>query len=462
MLPGDRFQSIDPATGALLVDLPCDADGRVERALASAAEGFRAWLAVTVEARAARLLVLADLLERAAPALARTAASEMGKVLAEGEAEVRKCAAGCRWAAVHGPRHLAAEARGDDLGEAGARAEVRFEPLGPVLALMPWNFPFWQVLRFAAPALLAGNTVLLKPAPSTPRCALALEGLFAEAGFPAGVLQVLLLSEAQAAAVLADARVRAVTLTGSTRAGRAVAALAGRHLKPCVLELGGSDPFVVLADADLEAAAAAGALARCQNAGQSCIAAKRFLVDAAVAGPFTEALVEALRRRRPGPPLQPGSDLGPLARRDLRDALAVQVDRSRAAGARLLLGGRVPPGPGWYYPPTLLAEAPPGAPVRGEETFGPVALVLTFRDGAEALRLANETPWGLGASLWTRDPARAAPLVAGLEAGSVFVNAITRSDPRLPFGGVKDSGWGRELGLEGLRAFTSPKTVWGA
>lgn len=451
-----RYASVDPATGRLLAEFETASRDEVERAVRAAVLAAAQARGQAPEARVPALTRLAGLLEGAVPALAQTAAREMGKVLAEGEAEVRKCAAACRWFAAHGPSLLVEEGRATEAG----RAHVRFDPLGPLLALMPWNFPYWQVVRFAVPALLAGNTVLLKHAPSTPRCALALATLFAEAGFGPGAFESLFLSEAQAAQLIADPRVRGVTLTGSTRAGREVAALAGRHLKPCVLELGGSDPFVVFADADLAAAAAAAVTARCQNAGQSCIAGKRFLVERAAYAGFAQAFVEGMQRRRLGPPCQPGTELGPLAREDLRDALARQVEDSVAAGAVALCGGRRLEGPGWYYPPTVLERVPDAAPAAREELFGPVAVLAPFGDEREAAALANATSYGLGASVWTDDPARARRMAAALEAGSVFVNGITRSDPRLPFGGVRDSGYGRELGLEGARAFTNPKTVW--
>jgi succinate-semialdehyde dehydrogenase/glutarate-semialdehyde dehydrogenase len=302
--------------------------------------------------------------------------------------------------------------------------------------------------------------VLLKHAPSTPGCAKALERLFREAGFAPGAFRSLFLSNEQAAAVIADPRVRGVTLTGSTRAGREVAALAAQALKPCVLELGGSDPFVVFADADLAEAARTAVIARCTNAGQSCISAKRFLVERRVYEPFLAGLVEGMRARKMGPPTDPGVELGPLARKDLRDALAEQVRASVAAGARVLLGGEVPDGPGWFYPATVLVDVPAGSPADKDELFGPVAVVSAFDTEEEAIAKANGTAYGLGASVWTSDNRQAERIAAALESGSVFVNGQVRSDPRLPFGGVKDSGLGRELGLEGLRAFTNVKTVW--
>ena len=451
-----RYESIDPATGITLASYPTATAAEIEAALAGAWRAFESARRREAESRAPLLRRLADLFERDAKRLARTAAEEMGKPLAQGESEALKCALGCRWTAENGPALLAPQRREGD----GREAWVRFDPLGPLLALMPWNFPFWQVLRFAAPALLAGNTVLLKHAPSTPACALALERLVREAGFEPGAFTSLFLSNAQASEVLADPRVRGVTLTGSTRAGREVAAAAGRALKPVVLELGGSDPFIVFADAPLEATVSAAVEARCQNAGQSCIAAKRILVERSIVAPFTRAFVAAMQARRVGPPGDPATQVGPLARLDLRDTLARQVAASLALGARALTGGSVLPGPGAYYPPTVLVHVPPGAPAATEELFGPVAVLSSFEGEDQAVALANATAYGLGASVWTADLDRARRLAVRIEAGSVFVNGVVKSDPRLPFGGVKDSGFGRELGPEGLRAFTNVKTVW--
>jgi succinate-semialdehyde dehydrogenase / glutarate-semialdehyde dehydrogenase len=451
-----RYETIDPATGLLSGSYPTATADEVESALVAAAAASERARRRDATERAPLLRALADLFEDEAPRLARTAAEEMGKPLAQGEAEAKKCATGCRWVADAGPALLAPERRTSD----GREAWVRYDPLGPLLALMPWNFPFWQVVRFAAPALLAGNTVLLKHASSVPECALALERLFREAGFEPGAFTSLFLDPEQAGRVIDDARIRGVSLTGSTRAGRVVAARAGAALKPCVLELGGSDPFVVFADAPLETTVAAAVQARCQNAGQSCIAAKRFFVERPLLARFRDAFAVGLAALRVGPPKEPATQVGPLAREDLRTTLAEQVAASVALGARVLVGGRVPPGPGAYYPPTLLVDVPPEAPAAREELFGPVAVLEGFEGEEQAVALANQTPYGLGASLWTADLARARRLVPRIEAGSVFVNGIVKSDPRLPFGGAKDSGLGRELGVEGLRAFTNAKTVW--
>jgi succinate-semialdehyde dehydrogenase/glutarate-semialdehyde dehydrogenase len=452
----DAYRTLDPARGELIERYPWADDAGIESALGAAAKAFLDWRRHAWMARADVLRRAAALLEARALELARIMALEMGKPLAEGEAEARKCAWVCRWYAEHGESLLAPSPAESD----GSEAWVRYEPLGPILAIMPWNFPFWQVFRFAAPALAAGNAAVLKHAPSTPRCALAIVDLLLAAGLPEGVFQTLFLSNEQAAQVIADRRVHGVTLTGSTRAGREVASAAGRALKPMVLELGGSDPFIVFADADLEEAVRVGVQSRCQNAGQSCIAAKRFLIEREIFEEFKEAFVASMAARKVGDPVAAGTEMGPLARADLREQLIRQVAAAQAAGADVLCGGIVPDGLGFYYPPTVLAGLPPDAAAAQEELFGPVATLYPFTGEAEALRLANGTVYGLGASLWTRDRERAHRLIPDLDSGSVFVNGLVKSDPRLPFGGAKDSGFGRELAAEGLRAFTNVKSVW--
>lgn len=334
------------------------------------------------------------------------------------------------------------------------------EPLGAVLGIMPWNFPFWQLFRFAAGAWMAGNVVVMKHAPNTPGCARAIVDLLTEAEAPEGMLESLFLDNDQAAKVIADRRICAVSLTGSSRAGRAVAAIAGESLKKVVLELGGSDPFIVFADADLEAAVEVAVTSRCLNNGQSCIAAKRFIVERSIADVFTEQFTQSMRSRIVGDPLERTTQIGPMARADLREALERQVNKSVAMGAKLLCGGECPEGPGFFYPPTVLIDAPATSPARCEELFGPVAMISDFEDEAQALALANETEYGLGASLWTGDDARARRLIGQIETGNVFVNGLVKSDPRLPFGGIKDSGYGRELASAGLLEFTNQKTVW--
>jgi succinate-semialdehyde dehydrogenase/glutarate-semialdehyde dehydrogenase len=451
-----RFQSINPATGAVLEAFEQTEPGALENVLARAEAAWGDWRRQSYAARAKPLREAGRLLRDRKGRYARTMALEMGKPLPQGEAEAEKCALACDYYAEHAEKLLGLEERSTE----ASRSYVRFDPLGPVLAVMPWNFPFWQVFRFAAPTIMAGNVGILKHAPNVSRCALEIEELFREAGFPAGVFQAIFVDTDVVARVIADDRVRAVTLTGSPRAGSSVAEQAGRHLKKTVLELGGSDPFIVLADADVTAAARAAAEARLVNSGQSCIAAKRFIVVDAVADQFLDCFGAELDRRRVGDPLQPGTEVGPQARIDLRISLHRQVEESVARGARLLLGGRVPDGPGAFYPPTLLTAVGPGMPAFDEETFGPVAAVIRARDEADALQLANASAYGLGASLWTQDGTRAARLAAELEAGCVFVNAIVKSDPRMPFGGIKHSGYGRELSEYGLKEFVNIKGVW--
>lgn len=450
------FDLINPATGQPLRTLPAHTPAEVERLLAGAARAQATFAQRPVAERAALLTRVAALLRAQAPALGRLMAEEMGKPLAQGIAEAQKCAWVCEHYAQHGPALLQftptpTEAR---------RSGVRLDPLGLILAIMPWNFPFWQLFRFAAPALVAGNGVLLKHAPNTLGCGDAIAALLLEAGAEPGLLTALRVDLDTTAALIADDRVAGVTLTGSTRAGRAVAALAGQHLKKCVLELGGSDPFIVLPDADLERAARVGAAARLLNSGQSCIAAKRFLVHQDVAAPFTAAFAAELARAVVGDPLDPATTVGPQAREDLRQALHAQVAQSVAAGAHLLLGGQPQPGPGSYYPPTLLSGCAEGMAAWDEETFGPVAALRTFTTVDEAVALANHRLYGLGASVWTQDEALAWALCGRLEVGSVFVNELVKSDPRLPFGGIRQSGYGRELGAEGVREWCNLKTVW--
>lgn len=450
------FQSINPATGAVLETFEETRPDELEQILARGDARAREWARAPVPERAEHLKTAARLLRERKDRYARTMALEMGKPLAQGAAEAEKCAWACEYYAEHAAAMLADVPRPSD----ATRSYIRFEPLGVVFAIMPWNFPFWQVFRFAAPALAAGNAGLLKHAPNVSRCALAIEEVFHDAGFPEGLFRAVFLSNERAAEVIADPRVRAVTLTGSDRAGSQVAAQAGRHLKKTVLELGGSDPFVVLEDADVDAAARVGAEARLINSGQSCIAAKRFLVVEAVADRFLERFTAELARRKMGDPLDAATELGPQARTDLRANLHRQVLESVARGARLVLGGTLPGGPGAFYPPTVLLAVEPGMPAFDEETFGPVAAVMRVADEAAAIRAANRSVYGLGASVWTRDGARGERIARDLEVGSVFVNGLVKSDPRLPFGGVKRSGYGRELAEFGLREFVNVKSVW--
>jgi succinate-semialdehyde dehydrogenase / glutarate-semialdehyde dehydrogenase len=450
------MQVINPATEEAIDDIPEHDEAEVQARLFQAEQAFLSWRAFSFAERAEPLRRAADLLREDRDRYARLMTAEMGKPLAASEGEVDKCSWVCDFYAEHAPRFLADEAVATD----AARSFIAYQPLGPVLAIMPWNFPFWQVFRFLAPALMAGNVGLLKHAANVPGCALAIEEVFREAGFPEGVMSTLLVSSGRVAGLIRHPAVRAVTLTGSERAGMEVAAEAGRCLKKTVLELGGSDPFVVLDDADPAEAARQAAKARTINAGQSCIAAKRFIVDETIADRFEDELVRVMEGLCVGDPLERGTEVGPLARRDLLDDLDGQVRRTVEAGARLLTGGERLPGPGWYYAPTVLAGVQPGMAAFDEETFGPVAAVTRARDTAEAIELANRSRYGLGASLWTGDPARGERLAADIEAGLVFVNGAVKSDPRLPFGGVKSSGYGRELAAVGIREFVNVKTVW--
>jgi succinate-semialdehyde dehydrogenase/glutarate-semialdehyde dehydrogenase len=445
--------STNPTTGEVLRRFEAHDDGAVEERLARAADAAVSWRRTPVSRRAAVLARAADLLERHKRDFAFTMTLEMGKTLTAAVAEAEKCAAGCRYYAENAERFLVHE------WVDGADHRVQFHALGAVLAVMPWNFPFWQVLRFAAPALAAGNVGLLKHASNVPQCALALEGLFHDAGAPEGVFQALLVAPGRVAGLIADPRVAAVTLTGSEATGRAVAAAAGQHLKKTVLELGGSDPFLVLASADLDRAVATAVKARCVNNGQSCIAAKRFIIVEGVYDRFVERFVTAMRAVKMGDPLDEATELGPLATPAILAGLDDQVQRSVAAGARLLLGGRPRDGAGNFYPPTVLADVPPAAPAHQEELFGPVATLFRARDAAHAVSLANDTRFGLGASAWTSDRTEAQRLVDELQAGMVFINGMVASEPRFPFGGIKHSGYGRELGLFGLREFVNAKTV---
>jgi succinate-semialdehyde dehydrogenase / glutarate-semialdehyde dehydrogenase len=380
----------------------------------------------------------------------------MGKPIRAARDEVRKCATACAYYADHAAAFVAPQTLVDDTQGVG---RVRYDPLGVVLAVMPWNFPFWQVVRFLAPALSAGNVGLLKHASNVPQCALAIEEVVRDAGAPGGVFQTLLLPSDRVAAVIADPRVAAVTLTGSEGAGSEVGAAAGRHLKKSVLELGGSDPFVVMPSADVEAAARTAVTARTINNGQSCIAAKRFVVHAEVYDEFLARFVDGMRALRVGDPADEATQIGPLASASIREDVHDQVTRSVGAGARLLCGGEPQDGPGFFYPPTVLAEVPLHAAAAAEEVFGPVAAVLRVADLDEAIRVANATPYGLGASAWTRDAEESERFEAELDAGSVFLNGMVVSDPRLPFGGIKRSGYGRELSAAGLREFVNVKTV---
>ena len=449
--------SVDPSTGQRLATYEELSAAELRTAIAAGHKAFLKWRKVPVAVRVEPLRVAARLLRERAGSYAELMATEMGKPLPQGKAEAEKCAWACEFYADHAAAFLAPEVVATD----ATRSYVAYRPLGVVFAIMPWNFPFWQVLRFAAPTLSGGNAALLKHAPNVPGCAVAIAQLLRDAGFPEGLFQTLVISVAQAKTVIRHKHVAAVTLTGSTAAGKAVAREAGARLKKCVLELGGSDPYLVLEDADVGAAVEACVTSRLINSGQSCIAAKRFVVVEPVRAEFERRLLERMATIRSGSPLLGDFDIGPMARSDLRDRLHDQVERSVAAGARLVLGGQVPPGQGWFYPPTVLTNVAKGMPAYSEELFGPVASVIAVKDAKAAVKVANDTTFGLGAAVFTEDAARGEKLAAdGLEAGSCFVNAFVRSDPRMPFGGIKESGIGRELGRHGMLEFQNAKTVY--
>jgi acyl-CoA reductase-like NAD-dependent aldehyde dehydrogenase len=450
------IESINPATEEVEARFDELTPQQIEAALQRAAEAFRAWRRTSFDERAALMRRTAALLRERKAHYAGLITAEMGKPIAEAEGEVEKCAWNCEFYAEHAQRFLADE----PVVTSAALSYIAYEPLGTILAVMPWNFPFWQVFRHAAPALMAGDTILLKHASNVPRCALGVEEVLRDAGAPEGVFQTLLVSARAVEGIIADDRVAAVTLTGSEPAGSQVAAAAGRALKKSVMELGGSDPFIVLDDADLDAAAETAARARFQNTGQSCIAAKRFLVVDAIAPDFEERFRAAVGRLRVGDPRERETQVGPLARGDLRDALEQQLRASVAQGAQVAIGGTRLEGRGYYFAPTVVTDVNEAMPVMREETFGPLAAVLRVRDAEAAVEVANATPFGLGASLWTRDPERGQALARRIESGQVFINSMVASDPRLPFGGVKRSGYGRELSTCGLREFVNIKTIF--
>ncbi|HVT42971.1 MAG TPA: NAD-dependent succinate-semialdehyde dehydrogenase [Thermoanaerobaculia bacterium] len=448
--------SINPVDNSVLATFEPLDDEAIEAKLALAAESFRSWRKTPFAERAGRLLSAGKVLERERAQLGRVITLEMGKPIRAAEAEVAKSALVCRYYAENGERHLADE----EVPTSAKRSYIRYEPLGTILAVMPWNFPFWQVFRFAAPALMAGNTALLKHASNVPQCAIAIERVLEEAGFPRGVFQTLLIEAAQVKRVLEDPRVAAATLTGSEPAGSEVAATAGRQIKKTVLELGGSDPFIVTAAAGIDEAITTGVRARMANSGQSCIAAKRFILVGGVAGEFERRFVAAVEALKIGDPMDEATDVGPLATPKIAADVERQVQETIAAGARLLTGGKRVGDGGNYYAPTVLTDIPRDSPAYRDEVFGPVASLFRVNDLDEAIRLANDTTFGLGASVWTNDPEEQRRFIEEIETGQVFVNAMVASDPRLPFGGVKRSGYGRELGVYGIREFANAKTVW--
>ncbi len=450
------IESINPATEAVLQRFDEYPPSLVDDALTRARRAFADWRALDLAARAAPMRAAGRYLRAEKARLARLMTLEMGKPITEAEAEVEKCAWNCEFYADHAHEYL-----GDQPVQTNARESfVAFEPLGVILAVMPWNFPFWQAFRAAAPALMAGNGMVLKHASNVPQCALAIEEVFRAAGFPPGLFQTLLVSSRAVEGLIQDDRIAAVTLTGSSEAGSQVAATAGRALKKQVLELGGSDPFIVLDDADLDGAVQTAVRARFQNTGQSCIAAKRFIITAGIADEFTHRFAEAVGALRIGNPLDRDVQIGPLARADLLDDLDRQVSESVRQGARVLVGGQRCAGKGYFYQPTVVADVRSDMPVFAEETFGPVAAVIRVRDADEAVGVANDSQYGLGGNLWTRDTERGKALARRMETGNVFINGMTASDPRLPFGGVKRSGYGRELSSFGIHEFTNIQTIW--
>lgn len=453
------IETVNPATGEKLKTFEELSEAEIDQRLALAATSFATYRQTSFEQRAAWLRRAADILDEEVDGVAEMMTTEMGKTLVAARQEVAKCATACRYYAEHAEAYLADEPADAEAVGAGAAYAV-YQPIGPVLAIMPWNFPLWQAMRFAAPALMAGNVGLLKHASNVPQTALFMQELFTRAGFPDGVFQTLLVGSAKVEGILRDDRVVAATLTGSGPAGTAVAAIAGSEVKKTVLELGGSDPFIVMPSADLQAAAKVATTARCLNNGQSCIAAKRFIVETSVADEFERLFVEAMSAQKVGDPMAEDTNVGPLASAQQREDVAELVDDAVAKGARVLCGGRALDGPGYYYPPTVLAGITPEMRVHLEEVFGPVATLYRVDDIDAAIELANGTELGLGANAWTGDDAERARFIRDLEAGMVFINGNVTSYPQLPFGGVKTSGYGRELAAHGIREFCNLKTVW--
>ena len=448
--------SVNPATGEKLQKFAVLDDAEIEKRLSCAEKAFRNYRRTTFTDRADLLQGVSELLFQKTKVFAEIITLEMGKLFRDSMAEIEKCARGCRFYAENGARFLEQEPAQTDAAE----SYVEYQPLGPVLAVMPWNFPFWQVFRFAAPALIAGNVGLLKHASNVPQCALAIEEIFRRAGFEEGVFQALLIEPEQVEKLITDPRVKAVTVTGSEKAGAAVAAAAAREIKKSVLELGGSDAFIVMPSADFESALNTAVKARTINTGQSCIAAKRFILADEIYNQFLEQFVERMRALKIGDPMDPQSELGPLATEQILQGVDDQVQKTISAGAKCLTGGNRVHGPGFFYEPTVLVDVPKESPAYREEVFGPVASVFRVGDANAAIELANDTTFGLGSSAWTRDCEEQKLFASELETGMVFINAMVASDPRLPFGGLKRSGFGRELGAVGIREFTNTKTIW--
>ena len=450
------MRSINPSSGEFIKEYLTHSNDEASAIISHTQETWRQWKQSEFHQRSANMLLAANILRQDKEALAHLMTLEMGKVIHEARAEIEKCAWVCEFYADNAEAFLA-----DEIVETNAsRSFVSFESLGIVLAVMPWNFPFWQVFRFAAPALMAGNAAVLKHASNVPGCALAIENIFIKAGFPENLFRTLMISATQVEPVIMNPHIRAVTLTGSEAAGMQVASIAGRALKKTVLELGGSDPFIVLEDADIEKCVTTAVNARMINNGQSCIAAKRFIVVESRLDEFETRKTELMSSLIVGDPLLPDSQVGPLARADLRDELHQQVRASLDAGARLLVGGKSIPGPGFFYEPTVVSDVRSGMSLYHEETFGPVSAIIPVKDAEEAIEVANDSEFGLGGSLWTNDLVRGEKLARQIESGAVFVNGMTVSDPRLPFGGIKRSGYGRELSYFGIREFTNIKSIW--
>ncbi len=451
------ISTINPTTGKLIKSFEALNDTEIATKLDLAQQALEKYRQTSFGERSQWMEACADILDKEKAEFAQLMTLEMGKTYKSAIAEAEKCAWVCRYYAENAPKFLAdVQAKTD-----ASQSFVRYQPLGVILAVMPWNFPFWQVFRFAAPALMAGNVALLKHASNVPQCALIIEEIFRKAGFPPDVFQTLLIPGAKVAELMADERVKAATLTGSEPAGASLAAAAGKEIKKVVLELGGSDPFIVLESADIEAAVATGTTARMLNNGQSCIAAKRFIVAEAVADKFQQLLLEKFQSLKVGDPMAADTDIGPLATGKILQDLDQQVQKCLENGAKVLLGGHVVADmPGYFYPPTLITDIPPEHPIAKEEFFGPVAMLFRVRDIDAAIKLANDTPFGLGASAWTTNPEEQKRLVDELEAGAVFINGMVKSDPRMPFGGIKRSGYGRELSIQGIHEFVNVKTVW--
>jgi succinate-semialdehyde dehydrogenase/glutarate-semialdehyde dehydrogenase len=448
--------SINPTTGEKLKEFSPFDDAEIEKRLSQAEKAFRKYRRSTFTDRSVLLEAAGELLFQEKEKLAEIITMEMGKLFRASVEEIEKCARGCRFYAENGERFLEDEPAQTDAAE----SYVQYQPLGPLLAIMPWNFPFWQVFRFAAPALLAGNVGLLKHASNVPQCALAIEEIFCRAGFQDGVFQTLLIEPEQVEKLIVDPRVKAVTLTGSEKAGSAVASAAAREIKKSVLELGGSDAFIVMPSADFESALSTAIKARTINTGQSCIAAKRFMIADQIYDEFLNQFVARMRALKLGDPMDDATEIGPLATEQILQGVHDQVQKSIAAGAKLLTGGNRIHGPGFFYEPTVLVDVPKESPAYREEVFGPVASIFRVRDAHNAIELANDSAFGLGSSAWTNDPEEQKLFTSELETGMVFINAMVASDPRLPFGGVKRSGFGRELGAVGIREFTNTKTIW--